>query len=51
VPTPLAGAIYIIAGERVHPLDIPFTQALKVISRWGQGAKELAAAMAHGPKG
>ena len=49
VPTPLAGAVYILAAERVHPLDIPFTQALKVISRWGNGAKDLIAAMEHGP--
>ena len=31
--------------ERVHPLDIPFTQALKSVSRWGSGSKELVAAM------
>jgi len=45
VPTPLAGAVYILERARVHPLDVPFTQAIKVISRWGQGSKELAAAM------
>ena len=45
VPTPFAGAVYILAPERVHPLDIPFTQALKPISRWGSGSKELVAAM------
>jgi len=26
----------------VHPLDVPFTQAVKVISKWGAGAGELA---------
>lgn len=45
VPTPLAGAIYILAAGRVHPLDIPFTQAIKTISRWGSGSKDLVAAM------
>jgi uncharacterized membrane protein len=45
VPTPFAGAVYVLSGERVHPLDIPFTQALKSISRWGSGSKELVAAM------
>jgi uncharacterized membrane protein len=45
VPTPFAGAVYILAPERVHPLDVPFTQALKSISRWGSGSKELVAAM------
>src|SRR4029078_8149687 len=45
VPTPLAGAVYVLTPERVHPLDIPFTQALQSISRWGSGSKELVAAM------
>ena len=45
VPTPFAGAVYILTPERVHALDIPFTQALKPISRWGSGSKELVAAM------
>jgi uncharacterized membrane protein len=48
VPTPLAGAIYILERKRVHPLDVPFTQALKVISRWGSGAKGLEMAMQKG---
>ena len=45
VPTPFAGAVYILSRERVHPLDIPFTQAIKSVSRWGSGSKELVAAM------
>jgi uncharacterized membrane protein len=45
VPTPAAGAIYIIANERVHPVDVPFTQAVSVISKWGAGSKELLAGM------
>jgi uncharacterized membrane protein len=28
VPTPMAGAIYILPRERVHPVDVPFTKAL-----------------------
>jgi hypothetical protein len=44
-PTPLAGAIYILTAERVHPVDVPFTQAVKVLTRWGSGSKELVAAM------
>jgi uncharacterized membrane protein len=42
VPTPAAGALFILPRERVHPLDVPFTQAVKVISKWGAGAGELA---------
>jgi uncharacterized membrane protein len=45
VPTPLAGAVYVLSPERVHILDIPFTQAVSSISRWGAGSKDLVAAM------
>jgi uncharacterized membrane protein len=45
VPTPLAGAIYILTAARVHPVNVSFTQALKVITRWGSGSRELVAAM------
>jgi uncharacterized membrane protein len=48
VPTRLAGAVYILARERVHPLDVPFTQAIRSVSRWGSGSKELVAAMRQG---
>jgi uncharacterized membrane protein len=45
IPTPLAGAVYVLNRERVHPLDVPFTQAIQTVSRWGSGAKDLVAAM------
>jgi len=45
IPTPLAGAVYILTSDRVHALDIPFTQAIKTISQWGSGSKDLLAAM------
>jgi len=45
VPTPLAGAVYILDRQRVHPLNVPFTQAIQSVSRWGAGAKELVKAM------
>jgi uncharacterized membrane protein len=48
IPTPLAGAVYVLDRKRVHPLDVPFTQALQVVSRWGSGAKDLVAAMERG---
>src|SRR4029453_876892 len=44
-PTPLAGAIYILNPERVHPLNVPFTQAGKAGTRWGLGSKALVEAM------
>jgi uncharacterized membrane protein len=41
VPTPMAGALYILPRERVHPVDVPFTTALAVFSKWGTGAGEF----------
>ena len=49
VPTPLAGAVYILTPDRVHPVDIPFTQAIKAISQWGAGSKSLVDAMERIP--
>src|SRR6201987_2653561 len=43
VPTPFAGSVYILSSTRVHPLNVPFTQAVSVISRWGSGSKNLVA--------
>ena len=48
VPTPLAGAVYVLRRERVHPLNVPFTQAIKAVSSWGSGSKDLVAAMKTG---
>jgi uncharacterized membrane protein len=45
VPTPLAGSLYILTPDRVHPLDISFTQAIQAVSRWGSGSKDWVAAM------
>jgi len=44
-PTPFTGSIYILTPERVHAVDVPFTHAVKFLSRWGCGSKELVAAM------
>jgi uncharacterized membrane protein len=51
IPTPLAGAVYILERKRVHPVDVPFTQALQVVSRWGSGARGLDLAMERASKG
>jgi uncharacterized membrane protein len=45
IPTPLAGAVYVLEARRVHPVDVPLTQQLRVVARWGSGAKSLVAAM------
>jgi uncharacterized membrane protein len=44
-PTPVSGSVYILTPERVHPIDVPFTHAIKALTRWGSGSKELVAAM------
>jgi uncharacterized membrane protein len=49
-PTPMAGSIYILPPDRVHPVDIPFTTAIGVFSKWETGAGEFVRAMktSHG---
>jgi uncharacterized membrane protein len=48
VPTPVAGALYILPPARVHRIKVPLTQVFKVYSKWGEGAGELLAAMQSG---
>jgi uncharacterized membrane protein len=48
VPTPVAGALYILPAARVHAVSVPLTQLFKVYSKWGEGAGELVAAMKSG---
>lgn len=45
IPTPFAGAVYVLEPDRVHLLDVPFTDALRTVSKWGSGSKNLVAAM------
>jgi uncharacterized membrane protein len=44
-PTPMAGAIYILQPERVHPVDVPLGKAMGCVTKWGAGAAELRTAM------
>jgi uncharacterized membrane protein len=44
VPTPMAGAVYIIDNRRVHRLDIPAVAVMQCISKWGGGSEKLVAA-------
>src|SRR6187402_2006887 len=48
-PTPMAGSIYILPRDRVHPVNIPFTTAMAVFSKWGTGAGEFVRAMERKP--
>jgi uncharacterized membrane protein len=45
VPTPAAGAVFIVPKERVHLVDVAFAKAASVVSKWGVGARDLRAAM------
>jgi uncharacterized membrane protein len=44
-PTPMAGSLYILPPDRVHPVDLPFTKAISVFTKWGMGAGEYVRAM------
>jgi len=44
-PTPMAGAIYILQPERVHPVDVPLRKAMVCVTKWGTGAAEMRAAI------
>ncbi len=48
-PTPMAGNVYILPRERVHPVDIPLAKAIGVFSKWGTGAGEFVRAMHDQP--
>jgi uncharacterized membrane protein len=45
IPTPFAGAVFVFDAKRVHPVDVPFPEAVRAVSQWGAGAKALVAAM------
>ncbi|OGU66072.1 MAG: hypothetical protein A2X62_14945 [Stygiobacter sp. GWC2_38_9] len=44
-PTPMAGTIYILPPERVHPVDIPLATAMASIAKWGAGSGKWLSAM------
>jgi uncharacterized membrane protein len=44
-PTPMAGAIYILQPERVHPVDVPLRKAMVCVAKWGSGAAEMRGAI------
>jgi hypothetical protein len=44
-PTPMAGAILVMAEARVQPLEVPVGSVLACVSKWGTGTGELLAAM------
>jgi len=49
-PTPMAGAIYILQTERVHPVGVPLPKAVICVTKWGAGAAEMRAVIRSGSK-
>ena len=41
----MAGSLYILPSDGVHPVDLPFTKAISVFSKWDTGAGEYVRAM------
>jgi uncharacterized membrane protein len=50
VPTPMAGSLFIMPSERVHPIDVPVTTMMKCISKWGSGSADLLTAYPSQPE-
>ena len=44
----MAGAIYILQPERVHPVNVPLRKAMVCVTKWGSGAAEMRAAIQQG---
>ena len=44
-PTPAMGSVFIMRGERVHPVNVPLVSAMACVSKWGAGSGQLLAAM------
>lgn len=41
VPTPTVGNLYLVPENRVFPLNIPFLDLVKFITRWGESSPQL----------
>jgi hypothetical protein len=44
----MAGAIYLLQPERVHPVDVSLRKVMVCVTKWSAGAAELRAAMRPG---
>jgi uncharacterized membrane protein len=45
VPTPAAGALFILPRERVHPVDVPLSVMFRLFSQFGAGTGALVEAL------
>lgn len=47
VPSPTIGNLYIVPEDRVFPVNVPFLDMVKFISRWGEASPALLEAIQH----
>jgi len=47
VPTPASGDLFIVAEDKVFPIDLPFAKAMKFYSQWGTNSAEVLRAVAE----
>jgi uncharacterized membrane protein len=45
VPSPVRGSVYVMARERVRPLNASFAQTAHTLSRWGSGFGDIVAGL------
>lgn len=48
VPTPAAGALFVLPRERVHPVDVPLAAMFRLFSHFGEGTGALVQALRAG---
>ena len=44
-PTPFSGTVLLMPPQRVHIVDVPFTQAFSAMAKWGTGVRDIAQVM------
>lgn len=44
-PTPFSGTVLLMPPQRVHIVDVPFTQAFSSMAKWGTGVRDVAQVM------
>jgi len=46
-PTPFSGTVLLMPPQRVHIVDVPFTQAFSSMAKWGTGVREVSRTLAR----
>jgi uncharacterized membrane protein len=50
-PSPTSGSVFLYPKSMVHPIPVTFFKTLRCVSKWGNGAGPLLAALASTPDG